>query len=180
MAGLRMVSPRNDAPISNLTQEIVPLEKKPRDRMKRMMSIDLNLDYHAAHWDPNVRRKAAILKMNRQCIPLKTTDKLQPLNRRIFGCPEAATRAEYRRSSSNHPTEKIRAQDAARMLVDWWDRFSTAATEAAWTVYVSGGLRKKMKKVTSGAWTILTLLSAAVKKSATHNEIPCKKLSSFR
>jgi hypothetical protein len=102
---------------------------------KKALPIDLILDCYPAHLTMAVRREAAKLKIQLHFVPIGMTDKLQPLDRRVFGCLTATARAEYRRFSAAHPGEKVRTPDAVRMLIHSWEHLSLAAVEAAWSVY---------------------------------------------
>jgi hypothetical protein len=102
---------------------------------EKALPIDLILDCYLAHMTRTVRSTAARLKIRLHFIPIGRTDKLQPLDRRIFGCLKATARAEYRRFSMAHPCEKIRTPDAGTMLRRSWDHLSLAAMEAAWMIY---------------------------------------------
>jgi hypothetical protein len=66
------------------------------------------------------------------------TNKWQPLDERIFSPVNSTTRSEYHRFPSDHPAEMISTLDAARMIVDSWQKLSITTMEAACTVYANG------------------------------------------
>jgi hypothetical protein len=93
------------------------------------------LDAYAAHRTEATRETARGLGIELVFIPPGATDRLQPLDRRIFGVLKAHARRSWR--SYYHATEggKMTRPMIARALQDAWDRITPSTVESAWDIY---------------------------------------------
>jgi hypothetical protein len=85
------------------------------------------LDTYTAHRTAQVRATAADLKIDLIFIPPGCTDRVQPLDRRVFGVLKAYARQIWRVEYHNTGGGKVTRAQMALGLVDAWDRVSESA-----------------------------------------------------
>ena len=103
-------------------------------------TIHLILDCYSSHLKEEVRQKASNLKIQLHFIPAGTTDFMQPLDIKVFGCLKAAARHEWHVISTQDPKFKPNRCNAAKVLIKCYENLSDSVLEGAWELY------KKIKK----------------------------------
>jgi hypothetical protein len=97
----------------------------------------LVLDTYSAHRAEAVRAAAAIWNIELLFIPPGCTDRLQPLDRKVFGVLKGYARQLWRQQYHvSHGGKTTRAKMASN-LIEAWDRFAPHVIESAWSVYTS-------------------------------------------
>ena len=94
----------------------------------------LIMDTYAAHRGDEVRGHALALNIDVEFIPPGCTDRLQPLDRQIFGILKGKARGEWR--ARNHTKQgKISHAEMLEMLVRCWNEITPQAIATAWDIY---------------------------------------------
>jgi hypothetical protein len=96
------------------------------------------LDTYAAHRSADVRSVAALYGIELVFIPPGCTDRLQPLDRKVFGALKSFARQQWRRRYHKTFGAKVKRPEIARGLVEAWDRLTDETIEDAWDIYRSG------------------------------------------
>jgi hypothetical protein len=100
--------------------------------------IVLVLDVYAAHRSRAVREIAELWGIKLVFIPPGCTDKLQPLDRRVFGVLKAYTRQLWRQQyHASHGAKTTRPIIAAN-LCQAWHRITEEIIQDAWALYDEG------------------------------------------
>ena len=97
--------------------------------------IFLICDVHASHRTDDVKRLAGDLNIELLHVPPGATDRLQPLDRKVFGALKSESRRLFRHHASDNPELKRRKLDAVRDMIEAWDVLSDATLQAAWSLY---------------------------------------------
>jgi hypothetical protein len=95
---------------------------------------ELIMDVYPVHATESVRVQARVLGFNVHFVPAGLTDQYQPLDRSVFGCVKSTARAEYLKLMRGDPVRKIARADAIAILRTAWERLSSVALEAAWSI----------------------------------------------
>jgi hypothetical protein len=96
------------------------------------------LDTYPAHRAEWVRCIARLWSITLVFIPPGCTDRLQPLDRRVFGVLKAYAREIWRRHYHETKGAKTTRPEIIRNLVEAWERISHEVIEAAWDIYTWG------------------------------------------
>jgi hypothetical protein len=83
----------------------------------------------------DVKQLAAELNIELLDIPSGATDKLQPLDRMVFGALKSEAWRLFRRHAPRNPKLKRHKQDAVREMIEAWEGLSDATLNAAWQLY---------------------------------------------
>jgi hypothetical protein len=94
------------------------------------------LDCYAAHRATVVRETARACNIDLLFIPPGCTDRLQPLDRRVFGVLKAYARRHWRIHYHATNGAKVTRQKMAEYLVDAWNRLSRDIIDSAWSLYI--------------------------------------------
>jgi hypothetical protein len=97
--------------------------------------IFLICDLHASHRTGTVKQVATQLNIELIYIPPGATDRLQPLDRMVFGALKSQSRRIFRRQASLDPELKRRKQDAVLAMIEAWNGLSEVTLNAAWELY---------------------------------------------
>jgi hypothetical protein len=97
--------------------------------------IFLISDGHASHRTEDVKKLATELNIQLLSIPPGATDKLQPLDRMVFGALKSEARRLFRQHASRNPELKRRKRDAVHDMIEAWDGLSDGTLNAAWRLY---------------------------------------------
>jgi hypothetical protein len=100
-------------------------------------TIHLICDVHASHRTPDVKQAARELNIVLLYIPAGATDRLQPLDRCIFGALKSEARRLFRERISANAELKRSKRDAVEDMLVAWARLSDETLQAAWDVYES-------------------------------------------
>jgi hypothetical protein len=95
----------------------------------------LLLDTYSAHRAKIGREAARICNIDFLFIPPGGTDRLQPLDRRVFGVLKAYARSDWRARYHGTAGAKVTRAQMAEFLVAAWDQLRTEVIEAAWSIY---------------------------------------------
>jgi hypothetical protein len=106
-----------------------------REQVPTGEHIFLICDVHASHRSAEARTLASELNITLLYIPAGATDKLQPLDRVIFGVLKSEARRLFRRRASYDPGLKRSKREAVEDMITAWDMLSVTALEAAWRLY---------------------------------------------
>jgi hypothetical protein len=90
---------------------------------------------HRAEW---VRCIARLWNITLVFIPPGCTDRLQPLDRKVFGVLKASAREIWRKHYHETKGAKTSRPEIIRNLVEAWDRISHEVMESAWDIYTRG------------------------------------------
>jgi hypothetical protein len=94
----------------------------------------LVLDTYSAHRAEAVRAAAAIWNIELLFIPPGCTDRLQPLDRKVFGVLKGYARQLWRQQyHDSHGGKTTRAKMASN-LIEAWDRIAPHVIESAWSI----------------------------------------------
>jgi hypothetical protein len=96
------------------------------------------LDTYAAHRSAEVREVAALWGIDLVFIPPGCTDRLQPLDRKVFGVLKSYARQQWPRHYHATFGQKIKRSEIAQNLVHAWSRISDQTIENAWDIYAAG------------------------------------------
>jgi hypothetical protein len=99
--------------------------------------ILLILDTYAAHRSASVRAIAETLHIDLIFIPPGCTDRLQPLDRKVFGILKAHARQIWRKHYHLTHGEKVTRAMIAERLVEAWKRIPSDITQSAWEIFDS-------------------------------------------
>jgi hypothetical protein len=97
--------------------------------------LTLVLDLYKAHKTGEVLQLAHYLGIELKFIPAGMTDRLQPLDRYIFGALKACCRRLYDRFCNENPDVRITSEQAVKFLQEAWDKISTQLIKKAWSIY---------------------------------------------
>jgi hypothetical protein len=97
--------------------------------------IFLICDVHASHRTDAVKQLASGLNIDLLYIPPGATDRLQPLDRMVFGALKSEARRLFRRNAASNPELKRRKRDAVKDLIEAWAGLNDATLSAAWALY---------------------------------------------
>jgi hypothetical protein len=106
-----------------------------RQQVPNGEKIFLICGVHALHRTDTVKQLAVALNINLLYIPPGATDRLQPLDRMVFGALKSEARRLFRRNAASNPELKRRKQDAVRDLIDAWSELNDTTLSAAWGLY---------------------------------------------
>jgi hypothetical protein len=95
----------------------------------------LLLDTYAAHGSAAVKDTAEQLGIDLVFIPPGCTDRLQPLDRRVFGVLKAFARQQWRMQYHQTKGRKISRQMIADNLMKAWKRITQDVIESSWDLY---------------------------------------------
>jgi hypothetical protein len=98
----------------------------------------LILDTYAAHRSADVRAVATLYEIELVFIPPGCTDRLQPLDRKVFGALKSFARQQWRRHYHETFGAKVKRSTIAQGLVEAWNRLTPKPIEAAWEIYEKG------------------------------------------
>jgi hypothetical protein len=93
------------------------------------------LDTYTAHRCAQVREMAHLLHIDLVFIPPGATDKLQPLDRYVFGVLNSFARQKWRIFNHRSEGAAVTRSRIAEHLVEAWNRISTEIIEKAWNIY---------------------------------------------
>jgi hypothetical protein len=93
------------------------------------------LDTYAAHRAKEVREIAQLWGIELVFIPPGCTDRLQPLDRRVFGVLKAYARQMWRTRYHDTGGEKVTRQVIIEQLLEAWRRISPMCLKSAWFIY---------------------------------------------
>jgi hypothetical protein len=93
------------------------------------------LDTYAAHRCARVREVAAVLEIDLVFIPPGATDKLQPLDRYVFGVLKAFARQQWRIYNHRREGASVTRNRMAEHLVQSWNRITPEIIEKSWDIY---------------------------------------------
>jgi hypothetical protein len=93
------------------------------------------LDTYSAHRAQVVREIAQLWGITLIFIPPGCTDRLQPLDRRVFGVLKAYAREQWRRAYHATGGGKTKRKTIAENLVAAWERITDDVLAAAWDIY---------------------------------------------
>jgi hypothetical protein len=93
------------------------------------------LDTYSAHRAEIVKNAARGLGFKLKFIPPGCTDRLQPLDRRVFGVMKSYGRQQWRRNYHANEGGKTTRAQMAQNLVEAWDRITPEVIDSAWNIY---------------------------------------------
>jgi hypothetical protein len=93
------------------------------------------MDIYPVNVMESVRLHARLLGFRVHFILSGLTDQYPPLGRSVFGCLRSTARAEYLKLVRENLLRKIAREGAVVILRRGWDKLSSAALEAAWSIY---------------------------------------------
>jgi hypothetical protein len=96
------------------------------------------LDTYAAHRSANVREAAKNLQIDLIFIPPGCTDRLQPLDRRVFGALKGYARRIWREHYHKTFGERVTRPMIAESLITSWQSVAANVTESAWAIFHDG------------------------------------------
>jgi hypothetical protein len=106
-----------------------------REQVPSGERIFLICDLHASHRTNEVKQLAAQLNTELLYIPPGSTDRLQALDRMVFGALKSASRRLFRGYASVNPELKRRKHDAVRDMMEAWEGLSETTLTSAWQLY---------------------------------------------
>ena len=106
-----------------------------REQYKGGEELYLILDSFSVHKSAAVQEFATGLKIHLMFIPAGMTDKLQPLDVRIFGVLKSIARSYLVREMQELADQKIGMPKAIQILVRSWEQLSSETITSAWSVY---------------------------------------------
>jgi hypothetical protein len=109
-----------------------------REHLYHTGPLVILLDTYAAHRAAATRDAAARLQVELVFIPPGCTDRLQPLDRRIFGVLKAHAREIWRSHyHKTHGAKTTRSMMAQNLLVSW-ERITQDIVQSAWDIFQEG------------------------------------------
>jgi hypothetical protein len=96
------------------------------------------LDTYSAHRSEIVREIARLWGIDLVFIPPGCTDRLQPLDRKVFGALKSFARQQWRMNYHQSFGAKVKRPMIAEGLVQAWDRVTHETIEDAWAIYHPG------------------------------------------
>ena len=106
-----------------------------REQYKGGEELYLILDSFSVHKSAAVQEFATGLNIHLLFIPAGMTDKLQPLDVRIFGVLKSIARSYLVREMQELADQKIGMPKAIQILVRSWEQLSSETITSAWSVY---------------------------------------------
>lgn len=106
-----------------------------REQYKGGEELYLILDSFSVHKSAAVQEFATGLNIHLMFIPAGMTDKLQPLDVRIFGVMKSIARSYLVREMQELADQKIGMPKAIQILVRSWEQLSSETITSAWSVY---------------------------------------------
>jgi hypothetical protein len=97
--------------------------------------IVLILDTYSAHRSAAVKAVAEQLGIELIFIPPGCTDRLQPLDRKVFGVLKSYSRQIWRKRYHLNPGEKVTRPKIAEGLVEAWNRITPEISDSAWDIF---------------------------------------------
>jgi hypothetical protein len=98
--------------------------------------ILLILDADSAHRAQIARDAARLFNVDLLFIPPGCTDRVQPLDRKVFGVLKAYARQMWRRAYHEMAGAKITKPQMAQHLVTAWSRVRWEVIDSAWSIYL--------------------------------------------
>jgi hypothetical protein len=92
-------------------------------------------DTYSAHRSCEVREIAQLWEIKLVFIPPGCTDKLQPLERRVFGVLKAYARQLWREQYHKSQGRKTTRQMMAANVCEAWRRITEGLVQGAWSIY---------------------------------------------
>jgi hypothetical protein len=108
-----------------------------RDALFKDGPLLVILDTYAAHRAQAVRDAARLCNIDLLFIPPGCTDRLQPLDRRVFGVMKAYARRDWRIAYHETGGGKVTRAQMAEHLVAAWNRLRPEVIASAWSIYVN-------------------------------------------
>jgi hypothetical protein len=106
-----------------------------RQELYREGPLIVILDAYAAHRSPEVPEIARMWEIELGFIPSGCTDKLQPLNRHIFGVLKSCARQLWRKQYHTSGGAKTARPMMAGNVCEAWGRITVGLVQQAWDIY---------------------------------------------
>jgi hypothetical protein len=106
-----------------------------RQELYREGPLIVILDAYAAHRSPEVREIAGVWEIQLVFIPPGCTDKLQPLDRRVFGVLKSYARRLWRKQYRESGCAKTTRSMMAGNPCEAWRRITVRLIQEAWDIH---------------------------------------------